>query len=628
MKLQSLLYLPSTLVLVALSTASAVPEQSYSEHLYLKPLPNNHLHADFNFTATTPLAAYDAQHFRYFPRSLAQILQHTHTAELHLRFGLGRWDEEQWGSRPQHGRREGGTGVELWAWVEGNQDEADARWADLVNSLSGLFCASLNFVDSTKTIRPVMSFEPEGIHPGGNTDLHLLHGMLPHEVVCTENLTPFLKMLPCKGKAGISSLLDGHKLFDASWQSMAVDVRPICPTTGSSSDECLLEVQQTVSMALSIPRSMRDRHNPIPRPPPIEEIECDRSKVWNGRDTCYPKPFDDDLDWTLSQVFGRPIQGACPLGSDGDWDVSLDVPTDRTVDVLGNASSSTNPKGRRQFKLEPGNSFDLALPRQGRTSSSTPAYPPLFASRQMTGYGQERGGMHATLRNPHPYPQTIVFLENLPWFLKPYMHTLAIQHGTIDKMYYSPALDRERGTHLELLITIPALSTAELNYDFEKAILRYTEYPPDANRGFDVAPAVIRVLHSNASDIANKPGEDEYLRTTSLLLPLPTPDFSMPYNVIILSSTVIALGFGSIFNMLVRKFVLLEEVPASPLKVKVMAIKEKLAVLLGKKNGAPADSRDSGGSKQDLGAADTAQSSSATGRAPANGEAHLRHPKT
>jgi len=31
----------------------------------------------------------------------------------------------------------------------------------------------------------------------------------------------------------------------------------------------------------------------------------------------------------------------------------------------------------------------------------------------------------------------------------------------------------------------------------------------------------------------------------------------MPYNVIILSSTVIALAFGSVFNLLVRRFVVL-----------------------------------------------------------------------
>ena len=67
------------------------------------------------------------------------------------------------------------------------------------------------------------TFEPEGVHHASMLpNLQLLHGSLPHEVVCTENLTPFLKLLPCKGKAGISSLLDGHKLFDASWQVMAI----------------------------------------------------------------------------------------------------------------------------------------------------------------------------------------------------------------------------------------------------------------------------------------------------------------------------------------------------------------------------------------------------------------------
>ena len=107
---------------------------------------------------------------------------------------------------------------------------------------------------------------------------------------------------------------------------------------------------------------------------------------------------------------------------------------------------------------------------------------------------------------------------------------------------------------LELTLIVPPLSTLTLSYDFDKAILRYTEYPPDPNRGFEIAPAIVRVL--------GPPGAPPtYMRTTSLLLYLPTPDFSMPYNVIILTSTVIALGFGSIFNLLVRRFVAADEAP-------------------------------------------------------------------
>jgi phosphatidylinositol glycan class T len=136
------------------------------------------------------------------------------------------------------------------------KSRANARWLTLTNALSGLFCASLNFIDSTKTIRPVMTFEPEGVHPkGAMENLQLLHGTLPHEVVCTENLTPFLKLLPCKGKAGISSLLDGHKLFDAAWQTMSIDIRPVCASDG----ECILEIEHTVDMVLDIARSKRPR---------------------------------------------------------------------------------------------------------------------------------------------------------------------------------------------------------------------------------------------------------------------------------------------------------------------------------------------------------------------------------
>lgn len=588
MKLSHLLALPASLASLVYATAS----NSYNEQLHLKPLPGGTLYAGFTFTATTPLSSYEHQHYRYFPRALAQILQFTHTAELHLRFGLGRWDEGRWGSRPRAGLREGGNGVELWAWLEGDGDaEVDARWSDLVNSLSGLFCASLNFIDSGKTVRPVMSFEPEGAlraaGRNGTAELQLLHGMLPHEVVCTENLTPFLKLLPCKGKAGISSLLDGHKVFDGNWQTMAVDVRPVC----TASDDCQLEIEQTVDMVLDIERSMRPREDPIPRPLPIEDIVCDQDKSFNAHDTCYPKPLEGEMEWSLSRIFGRPVRGSCPLGKDDgsvSLDVRLDVPSERTVELIADATvlqgqsddGLAGPGLSRAYQIPEEKDFDLSLPQQilYQASSATLPQPPFHATRQMTGYGAERGAMHAVLHNPHPYPQRIVYLESLPWFLRPYIHTLRVDGGKIEKMYYTPLLDRQRGTHLELLIEVPAESTVELSYDFEKAILRYTEYPPDANRGFDIPAAIIRVLPS-ASSTDDEQQQGSYLRTTSLLLPLPTPDFSMPYNVIILTSTVIALGFGSIFNLLVRRFVLLEEVPVSTLQTAFEKLKAGITKL-------------------------------------------------
>jgi len=90
-----------------------------------------------------------------------------------------------------------------------------------------------------------------------------------------------------------------------------------------------------------------------------------------------------------------------------------------------------------------------------------------------------------------------------------------------------------------------------MTMDVTKAFLRYTEHPPDAQRGWDLPPAVFVPIRGD------KGGSDELERmyTAILLVELATPDFSMPYNVIIMSSTLITFIFGSVFNLLTRKFI-------------------------------------------------------------------------
>ncbi|KAI9818856.1 MAG: Subunit of the glycosylphosphatidylinositol transamidase complex-like protein [Pycnora praestabilis] len=583
--------LPVLLFLSISAGSSLTVASDYHERLLLRPLPPSSLLASFNFRSNTSSSSFEQQNFRYFPRSLGQILQHANTRELHLRFSLGWWDAESWGARPWGGAREGGTGVELWAWVEADTDEqADAHWTTLTNALSGLFCASLNFIDSTRTIRPVMSFQPEGHHSNTTmSNLHLLHGTLPREPVCTENLTPFLKLLPCKGKAGISSLLDGHKLFDASWQSMSIDVRPVCQEDES---ECLLEIDQAVDMVLDIERSKRHRDNPIPRPVPVEDLICDTSKSYASNEACYPLDITYEQPWSLNEIFGRPMKGSCPLTqSEGEESetVCINVPHERTVYTSAGAVEHKYEDGLfRCYKLPVNEDFDMVLPQQTLSTLNPLTQPLLYAERSFTGHGQERGGVQTLLTNPSTTTSVeFVYLESLPWFMKPYLHTLRAHiagsisqsDNIIKETYYRPALDRQRGTQLEVRIVVPPSSTVTLTYDFEKAILRYTEYPPDANRGFDIAASVIRLIFPSSPSPV-------YLRTTSLLLPLPTPDFSMPYNVIILSSTVMALAFGMIFNLLVRRFVGADEVERwdlRKLKSKVRGQLEGIRAKLGGK---------------------------------------------
>jgi phosphatidylinositol glycan class T len=130
-QLQSLLFILGFLFLGASAS-------DYHEQLLLRPLQPSLLLASFNFQSNTSWESFEQQNFRYFPRSLGQILQYANTRELHLRFSLGRWDAESWGARPWGGAREGGTGVELWAWVEAETDEEYALALHTKQLLTGL----------------------------------------------------------------------------------------------------------------------------------------------------------------------------------------------------------------------------------------------------------------------------------------------------------------------------------------------------------------------------------------------------------------------------------------------------------------------------------------------------------
>lgn len=60
-------------------------------------------------------------------------------------------------------------------------------------------------MDAKSTVNPNWSFRPHGLQGEGFAkDVKLLrYSALPREVVCTENLTPWKKLLPCDSKVCI-----------------------------------------------------------------------------------------------------------------------------------------------------------------------------------------------------------------------------------------------------------------------------------------------------------------------------------------------------------------------------------------------------------------------------------------
>lgn len=540
----------------------------FHEELNLQPLPKNYLRTSFQFEleseAFDPSKStkdYDEySHYTVFPRAIDPLLRSSGARQVHLRFTRGFWDSEVWGKLPFDGFKSGGSGVELWAVIEAKDSNAAyQQWKSLANSLSGLFCASINFIDSSKTVFPIA---PQQFSVGSSrhskmvpvfddkNDLFLLQASLANEPICTENLTPLIKLLPTKGKSGLSSLLDSHKIFDSDWHSMSIDVETVCDDINNI---CKFEMEAVVDMVTNVPKSVKRDTRPIPKPLEASELRCDPTKPHDDF-MCFPLPEETQVSFDLSKIFGRKIVGSNQLSYDPSK-ICATV-TDKWNAFI-NVNGSLMATDNNCFELHEQVEYDVYFESDDSRDVFTTGEVPIFVSRSLTGYGQDHGGLRTVFRNPSDKAIKLVYFETLPWFMRVYLSSLQLESknplltlsDVIESSHYEPAKDRERPTHLEFEIVVPPKTSFALSYQFDKAILQTTEYPPDANHGFEVQAAIVTVVDPIPYQ----------LRTSTLLLYLSTPDFSMPYNVNIITSTIMGLIFGMIYNMIVKKLLTLEQ---------------------------------------------------------------------
>ena len=86
--------------------------------------------------------------------------------------------------------------------------------------LSGIFCASMEQMSISVTSEPKYSMQ-------STSSSNARYSVLPREAVCTENLTPWIKLLPCRNKGGISALLVAPEIYDVHYHSMGLHFREI-----------------------------------------------------------------------------------------------------------------------------------------------------------------------------------------------------------------------------------------------------------------------------------------------------------------------------------------------------------------------------------------------------------------
>ncbi|CAF0980488.1 unnamed protein product [Adineta ricciae] len=570
--------LKSCLILVLLIHCCSTNEDVYKEELYIRPLVSGHTYFNLLFTTVASpdiLKSNIVHHYHLFPKVIADIVRSNGVSEFHVSLTQGLWRYDRWGM-PIVGAP---PGAEVWAWFKPDeQRDVASRWTSFAHELGGLLCASLNFVASNvSSSSPYYSFRPQSTLPksnGANLDNSLLrYAALPREIVCTENLTPWKKLLPCvaggSNHKGLAGLLDNApKLYNSDYHSLRMDFRQICADTACTS------TQLELSMALAI--------------------------VVN---TATSKPNYNE--WTFRSVFGSNVAQSCPLSSLTNVYVDLQLSSTHSLNITPEPDyaikQGTTPiviydLGSVQRKST---TFAMSCTHSKQPTSNTDSSsPPIVVHRYATGYGVRDGGIKTVIKineEQNKNQITLLYFEQIPWYFRVFLHTLKIttlDDDTIeikpDYISYTPGKDRERSYQLEIVIKTD--QSIVISFEFEMAFLKWNEFPPDPNHGFYIPSAVIstllpsksnyilRSLNSFSLNQSLSSSSDGFVRlySESLLVNLPTPDFSMPFNVICLGCTAVALAFGGLHNLTTKEFCFGPKRAQTPLRQRLQDLRVRL----------------------------------------------------
>lgn len=415
-----------------------------------------------------------------------------------------------------------------------------------------MLCASLSFIDQSNTISPTYTLRPTFSTNEKNFNIsnyEIRYATLPREIVCTENLTPWKKLLPVRSSGGLVSLLSSGYIHKTNYHSLGLHIRRLAIPKRMFKDievHKLFEIRQTVNLVFD------------------------------------KRTLGMEKDWSIRRMFGQGLNGASELAKSSK--VMVDITNDEFRLIPEPSNYVTSQRGGAITKLAifdvraefPHEMFNIAAVYNNKDNLVTIVpKPPLFATRFLLGIAQEQGKIMTKITNTHWAPLNIILLENLPWYVPVYLHTLKIVASNTEDVIepkiiqYLPGRLRERSTYLEIGFQIPKKSSIIVSLNFDYVFLKWLEYPPDANHGQYIGSAILMSqlpigrnytaapvdarLYSGSFNASRSYGYIVNIRTESLLITLPTPDFSMPYNVICLACTVVALAFGPIHNLSTRK---------------------------------------------------------------------------
>ncbi|WWC90428.1 uncharacterized protein L201_005363 [Kwoniella dendrophila CBS 6074] len=528
-------------------------EDAFSESLTLHPLPDGRMSVLFEFETTFSSSGTSSRisqsHHSLTPPSLLLPLEKNNVSELTISFTSG-WDQARSSSSGLLNYESSGGGGEIRGWLKDSND-VEERWNSVTNALGGLFCAGLGQKDKGDNTRDFGGIYPQKRKIDNTTHFLLSH---PESQLCTENLTPFLSLLPSKGISGLSALLSQPGII-FSWESQSEGIEVLMPDRNAQGRwkgwwEGIIDLVPSNNVNGNGNDNQRNRNFSI------EKIF--RKKI--------PNPFPESQRSILRLITENDNMKTSPQGRksqrwiDGkcrdvvEWDLKDKNLTGQNIEFWWN--------GENSFQ------YPRHIPP-----------PPITVTRTVIDKLASDGTFQITIINNDNIERRAIYSEIWPWWVKGWMSEIEIfvenkkRPELLEDLSYNPSKPPTISTTtLHFTLTIPAKSQLILRIPFSKLTLKYTEHRPDAERGIEISSGILTLLDtlseqqtsSSSYDSNEQEGEisgynprrtgRKRIYTNRLLLDIPTPDFSMPYNVIIMSSTVMAVFFGLMQGVLTRKW--------------------------------------------------------------------------
>lgn len=515
--------------LVFLAIAAAVP--IVKESYYVRPLLHKVL-SHFEFTVVDKM---DTMHFQKFPKSIGQILHKYHVAEFKLSMTSGTWDYNHWDYQFSGGP----NGAEFWVKLDTDNrstSQMDRDWKGVKAEMAAMFSVSLNLLKADRTYSSSMEWTTLEYRRFSKVDdvKGFYYGVLPREEVCTENGTPWLKLLPCRTHAGLGMLIDPLVLAGSDYYSIGIH---------ATRNHTNLSLKQTLTHVVRNDKAIKLK---------------DLWKVKKGK-----------------KLVACPVADSSVMYVEGFDKKQFLVKPEKWFKVKNAFHSTSNATDGvigvyELSKTEPSDLLDMTLMNRPLRNVDRGN---VAVQRYFTGHGQVHGGLAVEMVNKHPKNSVLVLHhEHVPWFIKLYFHTLQVRIGNkvlsapqrdLHYLHVRPAENHGRPNEISLACILKPETSLVFHIDFTKAFLPLEEHPPDANRGEDISSSFTTFHPTNPMQQDTLDGSIIHQRTTptapiiiytpSMLSTMPTPDFSMPYNVITLTSTVLVMFLGGILNVLVRR---------------------------------------------------------------------------